>query len=437
MNRLATVIRKRRKELGQTQAQLAEGIISVPYLSLIENGKATPGKDILTLLANRLQISVHQLLGITDQQKVEAFDQQLQTILLDIFQTRFSTARQKIAECKKNAEPLGDLHTMMEIDLLEIHSYLHCWDTVSKGFQLLKEFERQWGQSLETSTLKMKYFHVKGLAAMKAFQFQSAFRYLKEAKQHWSADNSEIEKAYIDLALGFVSFFTPQFSVGFTSIEKACQILQQNDQPYGIILCYLCLSTGYRYLGDIEQAKFYIRKALRLESQFHFPTLFSCYAHLELSACYISQNKIEEGQEHLEIAKGFVTKNQRFEQGMVDKLSGLIAFKHEQYETASDFISQARTTLKNHLPIFADCSVYLGKIAFVQQDFARFRIEYQQALRAYEASEMFSYAASVAHILGKFYQQQGDTQKTIEYFALSSQFYQESFPNLHFILPSE
>lgn len=437
MNRLATVIRKRRKELGQTQAQLAEGIISVPYLSLIENGKATPGKDILTLLANRLQISVHQLLGITDQQKVEAFDQQLQNILLDIFQTRFASARKKIAECKKKMEPLGDLHTLMEIDLLEIHSYLHNWDTVSKGFQLLKKFERQWEQSLETSTLKMKYFHVKGLAAMKAFQFQSAFRYLKEAKQHWSSENSEIEKAYIDLALGFVSFFTPQFSVGFTSIEKACHILQRNDQPYGIILCYLCLGNGYRYLGDIEQAMSYIRRALRLESQFHFPTLFSCYAHLELSACYISQNKIAEGREHLEVAKNFVTKNHIFEQGVVEKQMGLIALKQEQYEVASDRLSQARTTLKNHLPIFADCSVYLGKIAFAQQDFARFRIEYQQALRAYEASEMFSYAASVAHSLAKFHQQQGDTQKTIEYFAMSSQFYQESFPNLRFILPSE
>src|SRR5699024_7293773 len=59
-------IRRRRKKLGLTQAELAEGIISVPYLSLIENEKAHPKPDILNPLAKRLRTSQKELLGVTD-----------------------------------------------------------------------------------------------------------------------------------------------------------------------------------------------------------------------------------------------------------------------------------------------------------------------------------------------------------------------------------
>ncbi|QGS68197.1 helix-turn-helix domain-containing protein [Oceanobacillus sp. 143] len=46
-----------RSKLNMTQAELSKGIISVSYLSKIENGNADPPEEILELLKNRLDIT--------------------------------------------------------------------------------------------------------------------------------------------------------------------------------------------------------------------------------------------------------------------------------------------------------------------------------------------------------------------------------------------
>jgi HTH-type transcriptional regulator, quorum sensing regulator NprR len=43
-----------RKKLGMTQSELSKGIISVSYLSKIENGKIIPPEEIMELLTKRL-----------------------------------------------------------------------------------------------------------------------------------------------------------------------------------------------------------------------------------------------------------------------------------------------------------------------------------------------------------------------------------------------
>lgn len=59
------IVKSRRKELGLTQAQLAEMINSDPYyISRIESGRRKPGRKHLRSLANALNISCDSLMGI-------------------------------------------------------------------------------------------------------------------------------------------------------------------------------------------------------------------------------------------------------------------------------------------------------------------------------------------------------------------------------------
>ena len=54
-------LRDRRVELGMSQERLAEGIVSVSYVSLIEAGRRTPEPDVLDRLAQRLDCSADYL----------------------------------------------------------------------------------------------------------------------------------------------------------------------------------------------------------------------------------------------------------------------------------------------------------------------------------------------------------------------------------------
>ncbi len=64
-NGIGNIIRTRRKELGLTQAQLAEKINSnVYYVSKIETGARKPGSKFLVALSNALEIPADTLLGV-------------------------------------------------------------------------------------------------------------------------------------------------------------------------------------------------------------------------------------------------------------------------------------------------------------------------------------------------------------------------------------
>ena len=54
-------IRKRRRELGLSQRDIASEGVSFPYISRIENGKRKPSMKALRLLAARLGVSTHWL----------------------------------------------------------------------------------------------------------------------------------------------------------------------------------------------------------------------------------------------------------------------------------------------------------------------------------------------------------------------------------------
>lgn len=59
------IVKNRRKELGLTQAQLAEMINSDPYyISRIESGGRKPGRKYLKKLANALNLSCDSLMGL-------------------------------------------------------------------------------------------------------------------------------------------------------------------------------------------------------------------------------------------------------------------------------------------------------------------------------------------------------------------------------------
>ncbi len=61
--RLGEKIKKRRKEIKMTQAELAEGICTQAMISRIEKKKVRPSRDLIEKVAERLDVSVHYFYG--------------------------------------------------------------------------------------------------------------------------------------------------------------------------------------------------------------------------------------------------------------------------------------------------------------------------------------------------------------------------------------
>ena len=96
-NSIGNIIRKKRKEMKLTQAQLAELMGSDEYyISAIETGRRKPGSKFLVSLSNALSIPIDSLLGIESNivlhNQVSELEENLQKLnptdremLIDIF----------------------------------------------------------------------------------------------------------------------------------------------------------------------------------------------------------------------------------------------------------------------------------------------------------------------------------------------------------------
>ena len=77
-------IRNGRRALHISQAKLAEQIdLSVPYISLIENGRKNPSLECLIAIADILNLSLDYLLFGVDGKSTMCCDPQLQSLLSD------------------------------------------------------------------------------------------------------------------------------------------------------------------------------------------------------------------------------------------------------------------------------------------------------------------------------------------------------------------
>lgn len=102
-NQIAKMVKNKRKSLGMTQKDLAEGICAQGIISQIEKGGITPSIEILIPLLKKLQISrefVEQLFDIEEEEAPDLFSNQIKDILntrdystLDFILSQISYAR--------------------------------------------------------------------------------------------------------------------------------------------------------------------------------------------------------------------------------------------------------------------------------------------------------------------------------------------------------
>jgi tetratricopeptide (TPR) repeat protein len=428
-------IRRRRKELGLTQSQLAKGIISTPYLSLIENGKALPRPDILLPLAKRLQTSVESLMGVTDEntmEQVQSLIEKARSAL--IYEANgFEQAHQYVDTLRKLVESVSDPHILMKVDLLEINLYEHKFD-VDRYTQLMKSFEEKWENFRNDPDILVQYLRIKGNMEFHMARYEKAMWHYKAAEKRLADVTDEIEKGYIYGNLGKTYLLLANPSLGILYAEKAMQIMSAHDR--WLEMCHLLQLIGscYCYNGEYEEALQYFERILRMCDQFLVSSLLISRAYHEIGICHMKLGNTEKAIHFLNQSLDVVEPGglPDWEIGVVHQSLCQTYLKCGDLVQAKKHILTALELLQDRKNFLAECYIYLGKIAYAENTPETFVTYYMRAIEIFEELDIGEKIARAAHTLGRYFLEQGEHQRGAQLLLKASRHYSQLIPTVDF-----
>jgi tetratricopeptide (TPR) repeat protein len=408
-----------------TQARLAEGIISVPYLSLIENGKATPGLDILKLLAERLQTSVEKLMGITDQGTIQEARKLINDIQSALTYAGYEEAERQMERLKLLAKYIADPKILMEIDLLEINLWVINYNE-EKFVPLIEAFEAKWDSYADEPSLAVKYFRIKGNIEYLQSRYGCALKYYKQALKLLPKISDEIEKGYIYSNIGKTYLLLANPALSIVYMEKALQIMMQNDRWLEVCSYLNIIGSGYSRNEEYDEAIRYFERVIRICKQFHLSRSFICQAYHELGICYLKLGDYDRSIQYLYQSHQVQDETlPNWEVGIFHKILGLVYIKKGDWLQAESHIMQAMNLCRGHQRQIAECSVYLGQIRYAQGDISSFQQLYTEAISTFETLNIPEKVACTAHVLGEFLIRQGKEREAFPFILKAARHYKQ------------
>jgi len=425
-------IRRRRKKLGLTQAELAEGIISVPYLSLIENEKAHPKPDILNPLAKRLRTSQKELLGVTDRHVLRKAENLIDKVRNALVYEDDQEAQSNLEELKQLADLIADPKVLIKTDLLEINCLIHFSEATYE--EKLKAFETKWEQLEDDANLMVWYLRIKGNILFMKDQLDQALFYYKEAEKVIPQVTDELEKAYIYGNLGKTYLLSSNPSLGILYTEKAIAIMMRKDRWMEMCSMLNILGACHTHKGDYKDAIACFERVLRIADQFNFSKMLLSRTFHELGVCYLKLKDYNQAIASLHRSLEVVQpeKLPDWEVGSVHRVLCQTYLATGKLNQAEEHITQAISLLKGRERMKTECLIFLGQIHYLRENYAEFSQCYQEAIDTFLQLGTPEKVAHAAHTLGTYYIHSGHREEGVHYLLLAVEYYHRLVPGYDF-----
>jgi len=295
-----------------TQDTLAEGICSHQTISVLERGQHIPKPHIMTKLAKRLKVPLHELMGMQEEQvKIDA---QITYVRIYIETGEFGRslglaeellARDDLLEYQRNELLIHQAESLMRsgrcqegIDILrpflegqdvqqklEDERLCDAYNKLGYGYFELYEFEKAYAAyhrgyiiSLRLPSFDLVAARITknlGLACNQLDMKREARLYLEQARRFYSsiADMKGIANVYFELAIasGDASYATKALTLyeSMDLLRESC-VVQQHcayhfdaQQDYGQALHKLSTTAKeFEKMGDIGMALFTLSRAV-------------------------------------------------------------------------------------------------------------------------------------------------------------------------------
>jgi len=119
-------IRRKRQELGLSQAQLAREVgISATYLNLIENNKRAIGGKLLARISERLDLDLDELSGVKEARSIQVIEELLADPLMRGIRVEPNAIRDLVAHFPEVGLALTRLYRSYQDAMASIEAYVH------------------------------------------------------------------------------------------------------------------------------------------------------------------------------------------------------------------------------------------------------------------------------------------------------------------------
>ncbi|WP_281258741.1 helix-turn-helix domain-containing protein [Melghirimyces profundicolus] len=426
-------IRRRRKELKLTQAELADGIISVPYLSLIENEKARPKPDILNPLAKKLGLSVQDLMGVTDEDTLRKAESLIDKIRSSLVFESYDRAKTCLKELRELSARIADPGVLMKTDLIEINFFIHFFEEEAYRNQL-KAFETRWDNLESNPNIWVWYLRIKGNIHFMKDQFDRALLYYKEAEKVLPQVTEELEKAYIYGNLGKTHLLLSDPSLGILYTEKSIEIMLRKDRWLEMCTLLNILGACYTHKGDYRKAILCFERVLRMSEQFTFSKVLVSRTFHELGVCHLKLNDFGQAIDYLHRSLEVVNPDQlpNWERGCVHQVLCHTYLKTRDMDRALHHVREAIQLLEGRERLRSECLIFLGQIHYHHGRYMDFTRCYREAIHSFLQLGTAEKVAHASHTLGKYYIDIGKTEEGVRFLLQAAEHYNQLVPCFDF-----
>lgn len=315
---IGAIIKLNRIKQNLTQEELAEGIISISYLSKIENGKIEPNDEVIKLLCLRLGIEINR--QIDDETK--ALCHEWFRLLLSC--TDVEKLKEKYKEVNELVNTIEDieLQILLKIHLIRYYLKIGKSDNALEHINNLKDFQK-------TFTTEQRYYWNK---------FNGNYYYIIEdyndALKHYTLaedlsvniEFSDEEVADLKYSLSLTYSKLRITSLALRTASKALEIYRQIYHFSRCAECHLILGISNRRINNHDSAIKNYQLAKQLAEQINNNEIIQL-THLNLGYLYFVQGNTKQAIEYLD---KIVNEN---EVSLSDRLLALTSIIEEFYRS--------------------------------------------------------------------------------------------------------
>jgi transcriptional regulator with XRE-family HTH domain len=228
------------------QEDLARGIISVSYLSKIENNLTTPSEEVLRLLCERLGVSL--------------IEQQDDTVLTELLAWYKLMVTSESEEIKRRYEAVSEkIHsvntkTYMYFVLFELRYYLYLKNTEQSKI-LIEKLQ----QFMDIFDIQMHYYFQKfySIYEYRLNNFVQALNHLKIAEKLLQRNSNfeKAEEADLYYLFGLTYSQTMKVPLSITYTTKALHEFQAIYDFKRSAECQVLLGICYRRIGEYDRSE--------------------------------------------------------------------------------------------------------------------------------------------------------------------------------------
>ncbi|WP_377887551.1 tetratricopeptide repeat protein [Alkalihalobacillus sp. R86527] len=241
-----------RKKRGLTQSDLAEGVCSVSYLSKLEHNSIDPSRDIIIPLCERLNIQ------IDDHQTIDEVKMELKLLYKEVAEKKLNVAEEKLDKIRNQMKWIEDPNTIALFSLMDARykMWMKEMEAAKKELELVKSY-----LSLLESEQKYFYFSFWGLYLYLTGHFPDSLEYYASADKIRHELN--LNDPYFVYQHAMVHSRMNSSARSIISAQEALDSFNATSSFSKSVDCLILLGINYNRIGDKDNAKSYLKQALR------------------------------------------------------------------------------------------------------------------------------------------------------------------------------